>query len=77
MTDKNKGARGASAFILEKGMKGFTFGKKEDNGAIFAGGKGWQFSFRGARCLGGYLYHDGGARCRHGAEHCHRRGHAG
>lgn len=29
MTDKNKGARGASAFILEKGMKGFEFGKKE------------------------------------------------
>jgi len=29
MTDKAKGARGASAFILEKGMKGFTFGKKE------------------------------------------------
>ncbi len=29
MTDKTKGARGASAFILEKGMKGFTFGKKE------------------------------------------------
>lgn len=29
MTDKSKGARGASTFILEKGMKGFTFGKKE------------------------------------------------
>jgi len=29
MTDKSKGARGASAFILDKGMKGFTFGKKE------------------------------------------------
>ncbi len=29
ITDKSKGARGASAFILEKGMKGFTFGKKE------------------------------------------------
>lgn len=29
MTDKSKGARGASAFILEKGMEGFTFGKKE------------------------------------------------
>ncbi|MDD5456877.1 MAG: acyl-CoA dehydrogenase family protein [Candidatus Margulisbacteria bacterium] len=29
MTDKSKGARGASAFILEKGMKGFSFGKKE------------------------------------------------
>ncbi len=29
LTDKNKGARGASAFILEKGDDGFTFGKKE------------------------------------------------
>jgi len=29
ITNKTKGARGASAFILEKGMKGFTFGKKE------------------------------------------------
>ena len=29
LTDKSKGPRGASAFILEKGMKGFTFGKKE------------------------------------------------
>ncbi|MEK6556884.1 MAG: acyl-CoA dehydrogenase family protein [Candidatus Margulisiibacteriota bacterium] len=29
MTDKTKGPRGASMFILEKGMKGFSFGKKE------------------------------------------------
>lgn len=29
MTDKSRGARGASVLILEKGMKGFTFGKKE------------------------------------------------
>ncbi len=29
MTDKSKGARGISAFILEKDMPGFTFGKKE------------------------------------------------
>jgi butyryl-CoA dehydrogenase len=29
LTDKSKGARGASAFITEKGMPGFTFGKKE------------------------------------------------
>jgi butyryl-CoA dehydrogenase len=36
MTDKTKGARGASAFILEKGMKGFTFGKKEDKFGIRA-----------------------------------------
>lgn len=28
-TDKSKGPRGASAFILEKGMPGFSFGKKE------------------------------------------------
>ena len=29
MTNKKKGARGASAFIVEKGTKGFEFGKKE------------------------------------------------
>lgn len=29
MTDKTKGARGASAFIVEKGTKGIDFGKKE------------------------------------------------
>jgi butyryl-CoA dehydrogenase len=29
LTDKNKGARGASALIVEKGTEGFTFGKKE------------------------------------------------
>jgi len=28
-TDRNKGARGSTAFVLEKGMEGFTFGKKE------------------------------------------------
>jgi len=36
MTDKKKGARGASAFILEKGMKGFDFGKKEQKLGIRA-----------------------------------------
>jgi len=36
MTDKSKGARGATAFILEKGMDGFTFGKKEDKLGIRA-----------------------------------------
>jgi butyryl-CoA dehydrogenase len=29
MTDKTKGTRGASAFIVEKGTPGFEFGKKE------------------------------------------------
>ncbi len=29
MTDREKGARGASAFIIEKGTPGFDFGKKE------------------------------------------------
>lgn len=29
LTDKHKGARGASAFIVEKGDPGFSFGKKE------------------------------------------------
>ena len=29
MTDKSQGLKGISAFILEKGMPGFTFGKRE------------------------------------------------
>lgn len=29
MTDKSRGSRGASAFIVEKGFPGFSFGKKE------------------------------------------------
>jgi len=29
LTDKNRGARGASAFLVEKGTPGFSFGKKE------------------------------------------------
>ena len=29
LTDKTRGARGASALLVEKGMPGFTFGKKE------------------------------------------------
>jgi butyryl-CoA dehydrogenase len=29
MTDKSKGTKGISAFIVEKGMEGFSFGKKE------------------------------------------------
>ncbi|MFQ5681426.1 MAG: acyl-CoA dehydrogenase [Candidatus Omnitrophota bacterium] len=36
MTDKSKGARGASAFIVEKGTPGFTFGKKEEKMGIRA-----------------------------------------
>jgi len=36
MTDKSKGGRGATAFILEKGMEGFTFGKKENKLGIRA-----------------------------------------
>ena len=36
MTDKSKGARGASTFILEKGMDGFEFGKKENKMGIRA-----------------------------------------
>ncbi|MGD2278876.1 MAG: acyl-CoA dehydrogenase family protein [Candidatus Omnitrophota bacterium] len=34
MTDKSRGARGASAFIVEKDTPGFTFGKKEDKMGI-------------------------------------------
>ncbi len=36
LTDKNKGARGASAIIVEKGTPGFTFGKKEKKMGIRA-----------------------------------------
>jgi alkylation response protein AidB-like acyl-CoA dehydrogenase len=36
MTDKSKGARGASAFIVEKGAPGFSFGKKEKKMGIRA-----------------------------------------
>lgn len=35
-TDKSKGSRGASVFIVEKGMSGFTFGKKENKMGIRA-----------------------------------------
>ena len=34
LTDKSKGARGASCIIVEKGTEGFTFGKKEDKMGI-------------------------------------------
>ncbi|MBU2063709.1 MAG: acyl-CoA dehydrogenase family protein [Candidatus Omnitrophica bacterium] len=34
MTDKTKGSRGSSAFIVEKGTPGFTFGKKEEKMGI-------------------------------------------
>ena len=36
MTDRSKGPRGASAFIVEKGDQGFTFGKKEKKMGIRA-----------------------------------------
>ena len=36
LTDKAKGARGASAFIVEKGTKGMDFGKKEKKMGIRA-----------------------------------------
>ncbi len=36
MTDKSRGARGASAFIVEKGTPGFHFGKKEKKMGIRA-----------------------------------------
>jgi len=36
LTDRTKGSRGASAFILEKGMKGFDFGKEENKMGIRA-----------------------------------------
>ncbi|MBN1405757.1 MAG: acyl-CoA dehydrogenase family protein [Candidatus Omnitrophica bacterium] len=36
ITDKTKGSRGASAFIVEKGTPGFEFGKKENKMGIRA-----------------------------------------
>jgi alkylation response protein AidB-like acyl-CoA dehydrogenase len=36
LTDKNRGARGASAILVEKGSPGFTFGKKEKKMGIRA-----------------------------------------
>ncbi len=36
ITDRAKGARGASAFVVEKGTPGFTFGKKEKKMGIRA-----------------------------------------
>ena len=36
VTDKSKGPRGVSAFLLDKGMEGFTFGKKEEKMGIRA-----------------------------------------
>ncbi len=36
VTDKNRGARGVSCFIVEKGTPGFTFGKKENKMGIRA-----------------------------------------
>ncbi len=36
ITDRSKGPRGASAFIVEKGTPGFSFGKKEDKMGIRA-----------------------------------------
>src|SRR3989338_8869816 len=36
VTDKTKGSRGASAFIVEKGTPGFEFGKKENKMGIRA-----------------------------------------
>ncbi len=36
ITDREKGARGASAFIVEKGTEGFSFGKKENKMGIRA-----------------------------------------
>lgn len=36
VTDKTRGARGVSAFVLEKGIPGFSFGKKENKMGIRA-----------------------------------------
>jgi len=43
MTNKAKGPRGASAFIVEKGTPGFTFGKKENKMGIRGPQRGTDF----------------------------------
>ena len=48
MTDSTKGARGASAILVEKGTPGFTFGKKEKKMGIRASATG-ELIFR--KCL--------------------------
>ncbi|MCI4624959.1 MAG: acyl-CoA dehydrogenase family protein [Candidatus Magnetoovum sp. WYHC-5] len=48
MTDKSRGARGASAFVVEKGTPGFTFGKKEKKMGIRAS-KTCELIFDGCR----------------------------
>jgi len=40
VTDKTRGPRGVSAFILDKGMEGFSFGKKEEKMGIRASSTG-------------------------------------
>lgn len=40
MTDKSKGVKGISAFIVEKGMKGFEIGKIEDKCGVRASSTG-------------------------------------
>ncbi|MFA7676928.1 MAG: acyl-CoA dehydrogenase family protein [Candidatus Omnitrophota bacterium] len=40
VTNKNKGPRGISGFIVEKGAKGFSFGKKEEKMGIRASSTG-------------------------------------
>ncbi len=40
VTDKSKGPRGISVFIVEKGTEGFTFGKKEEKMGIRASSTG-------------------------------------
>lgn len=40
VTDRSKGSRGATAFLLEKGMSGFDFGKKENKLGVRASATG-------------------------------------
>ena len=44
ITDRSKGPRGASFFVVEKGDPGFLFGKKEKKLGIRASGKEWVLS---------------------------------
>ena len=48
MTEKNVGSKGITAFILEKGMEGFTFGSKEKKMGI-RGSSTWELIFNNVK----------------------------
>ena len=74
MTDKSKGTRGISAFIVEKGMPGFTFGKKEEKMGI-RGSSTYELIFEDCRIPKANLLGTGGQGLRHRHEDPRRRPH--